>query len=1119
MNKYVNLSLHKVKTLRYYLLTIMRIFLLLITIGLSSAFANSSYSQTKIDINVDNITIEDLFKEIQGKSEYVFFYKDDVLNRETRISLNLNNAKLSAILDKAFINSDLTYKIDDRQVIIKRKIKEEKAINVIDKTIQGLSLTGVVLDNTGQPLPGANVLEKGTTNGAQTDFDGKFSLEIADENAVIIISYLGFLTQEIAVNGQTTLTITLQEDTATLDEVVVVGYGTKSKVKVTSAISTVKSTDLTRAPITSFEEGLAGQIAGVQIIQTSGSPGGSSEINIRGVATLTAGSQPLIVIDGFPSEDFNLGSINPADIESIDVLKDAASAAIYGSRGSNGVIIVTTKKGKHGDVKVTYDGFVGMQKVANIVDTQDAYERANFVATANINEGKPPSPLFQPYVDGTPGLTNTNWQDEIFRNALIQSHTITFSGATDKTNYFVSGGYFDQDGIVIGSDYKRYNFRSNLNFDISEKFKAGFNLSTSYSTQNNISEGDHKGNGIVLTSLIANPVYSPYNSDGSLNLSGDMILGARANGLAQTENPVAMALLNEDEVTNYDLLAGGFLEYQPIEGLSFKTYLGTNYSNANEKLYSPETVGGYKVLASDKQASGAYYSGQRKNWVWENTGFYHKAFDDVHNLDILLGITYQTESTESTFPNPLASTLVNQGGVNTTIYPLFEEEWSLISYLGRVNYDYKHKYILSASMRYDGSSRFGNNTKWGWFPSVSGAWRISKEDFFKSETISELKLRASWGITGNNSIPNYGSIPLLSSANYINSIGLAPSTSPNENLSWEQTNTLDIGFEIGLFKNKLGITADYYYAITDDLLLDVPVPAHSGNTSSLRNIGKVQNTGFEFTVGLNNIMLGAVAWSGNFNISTNKNEVLELGPDQDRIVNALHITEIGKPMGSYYIYRLEGLFETQEQIDNAPIHPEQGLGDYRFADLNGDGFITGDDREIGGDFFPDYTWGFSNTFKYKNFDFNFAFQGKEGYEIYNGTGFFIRNLEGWGNGHADINNYYTTDNPSGPYAHPGKHVKTYERSKLLVEDGSYIRLRSISFGYTLTEDVLKNTFMDRLKVYVSSKNLFTITNYTGLNPEVSSRTKSFSTGALQPGVDYGAYPIETSVVFGVNLEF
>ena len=1099
------------------LMIIMRTFIFLFCTVLFATIPENVVSQnSKIKIEEDKaLTVDEVFDLIMNQTDYKFFYEKNIFKDFPKVEVKKGIISVNKLLRRSFKRKDLDVTVTANKGIL----IEEKKQSSEEKTTQDYQVSGVVTDQNGQPLPGANVIEKGTSNGAQTDFDGNFSLTVSDQNAIVIVSFIGFVTQEVSVNNQSKITVVLQDAAAALDEVVVVGYGTQSKKKVTNAVSTIKATDLTRAPIVSFDEGLAGQLAGVQIIQTSGAPGGSSEINIRGVATLTAGSQPLVVIDGFPSEDLNLSSINPAAIESVDVLKDAASSAIYGSRGSNGVILVTTKKGKHGDVKVTYDGFTGVQQVAKTVDVQDAYERANFTAAARVIQGQAPSPLFQPYVDGTPGLTNTNWQDEIFRSASIQSHNLTFSGATEKMNYFVSGGYFDQEGIIIGSDYQRFNFRANLNFDISEKFKAGFKVAPSFSTQNRISEGDHKGNGIVLTSLIANPLFSPYNADGSLNLSGDMILAARANGLAQTENPVAMALLNEDKLNTFDLLAGGFLEFQPIEGLTFKTYLGAHYTNANENLFSPETVGAYKVLASDKQASGAYYSGQRKNWLSENTVSYSKVFNDVHNLNVLIGQTYQTESTETTFPNPLASTLVNQGGVNTTIYPLFEEKWSLISYLGRVNYDYNDKYILSASIRRDGSSRFGANTKWGWFPSVSGAWRLSKEDFFKSNTISELKLRGSWGVTGNNSIPNYGSIPLLGNANYVGSTGLAPNTSPNENLSWEQTNTLDIGLEVGLFNNKLGITADYYKATTNDLLLNVPVPAHSGNTSSLRNIGKVQNSGFELAIGLNNIMLGAVEWSGNFNISTNKNEVLELGPGQNRIVNALHITEVGKPIGSYYIYRLEGLFETQEQIDNAPTHPEQGLGDYRFADLDDNGVITGADREIGGDFFPDYTFGFSNTFKYKNFDFNFALQGKQGYEIYNGLGFFIRNLEGWGNGHADINSHYTTANPSGPYAHPGKHVKTYERSKLLIEDGSYVRLRSVSLGYTLPEDILNNIFIDRLRVYVSAKNLFTITDYTGLNPEVSSRTKSFSTGALQPGVDYGAYPVDKSVVFGVNLSF
>jgi len=455
-----------------------------------------------------------------------------------------------------------------------------------------------------------------------------------------------------------------------------------------------------------------------------------------------------------------------------------------------------------------------------------------------------------------------------------------------------------------------------------------------------------------------------------------------------------------------------------------------------------------------------------------------------------------------------------------TEFPKFEDKWSLISYLSRLNYDYKDKYIISGSVRRDGSSRFGENTKWGWFPTVSGAWRVNKESFFKSKTINELKARASWGITGNNGIPNYGAIPLLGAANYGDLEGSAPITSPNQNLSWEETSTLDLGIDLGLFDGKLSFTADYYNANTNGLLLDVPVPSHSGYTTSLRNIGKVNNSGFEFALNINKVKLGYVKWSSTINISTNKNEVLELGPDQDRILESYHITEIGQPIGSYYTYRKIGVFQTQEQINNAPTHPEMRLGDYIFADIDGDGKITSNDREISGDFFPDYTFGFSNTFKYKNFSFNFLIQGKQGYEIFNGTSFFIRNLEGWSNGHSDINNYYSAENPEATYASPGKHVKTYEQSDLFVEDGSYIRLRKVSIKYSLPETFLENISLTSATIYLSATNLFTITNYSGFNPEVSSRNNSFnSSQTTTPGFDYGAYPIAKTIVMGLNLSF
>lgn len=986
-------------------------------------------------------------------------------------------------------------------------------------TTQPIVVNGKVIDINKEPIRGASILIEGTTTGTTSDFDGKFSLKINNQNAIIVISYLGYVAKKLAVANKKTLTIILEEDAAQLDEIVVVGYGSQSRVKVTNSISTIKAENIVDAPITSFEEGLAGQIAGVQIVQTSGDPGSSSDINIRGVGTLTAGAQPLIVVDGFPSENFRIKSLNPSSIERVDILKDAASAAIYGSRGNNGVIIVTTKKGSTENVKLTYEGYTGVQEVANTVDTQDAYERASYVAQGLINEGKAPLALYQPYLIGKPGLTNTNWQDEIFRSAFVQSHNITASAATDKTNFFVSAGYFEQDGVVIGSKYNRMNFRINLNSTISEKFRASFKIAPSFSNRNKVSDGDHKGDGIVFTALIANPLFSPYNADGSLNLSGDMMLSANQNGQTPVENPVALALLNTDKRTGFDILGSGFLEFEPIEGLTIKTLLAGDYSSNSRKSFSPNTVGSYSIFVDNKQATAFTSFYERKNYMIENTISYQKNFNDIHNLTVLIGQSFQTEDTKNTGSSPLVANVNDANGLLTTSFPLFEEEWSLLSYLSRVNYDYKDKYILGGSIRTDGSSRFGANTKWGWFPSVSGAWRLSKENFFKSNSINEFKLRTSWGITGNNNSPNYGAIPLLGAYNYGNSSGSAPFTSPNENLSWEQTSTLDIGVDLGLFSNKLSITADYYRAITNDLLLDVPVPAHSGYSSSLRNTGKVENSGFEFALNINKIKLGYVKWSSTFNISTNKNKVLALGPGQDRILKPFHITEVGKPMGAYYTYRQIGVFQSQEQIDTAPTHTEQRLGDYIFEDIDGDGKITPNDKEASGDFFPDYTFGFYNKFKYKNFAFSFLIQGKQGYEIFNGTSFFIRNLEGWSNGHNDINNYYSATNPGATYATPGRHDKTYEQSDLMVEDGSFVRLRKVSLAYSLPKKFLEHTSLDEAKIYIAGNNLFTITNYSGFNPEVSSKNKSFNSSALTPGFDYGAYPIARTIVMGINLSF
>ena len=707
-------------------------------------------------------------------------------------------------------------------------------------------ITGTVTNEKDEVVPGVNVILKGSNQGTITDFNGKYILNVADsENTTLIFSMMGFITQEVSIDNRTLINVTLKENVSNLENVVVVGYGEQSKAKVINSIASIKGTEITGTAITSFDEGLAGQLTGIQIIQESGAPGSNAKIDIRGIGTLTAGTSPLIVVDDFPFEKLDLNSIDPNSIESIDILKDAAATAIYGSRGANGVIIVTTKKGKS-DFKVSYNGYIGFQQVTKTINMQNAYEFAKFVSTARENRGRTTPDLYKPYINGDKGLTNTNWQNEIFRTAPINSHGITLSGTTNKINFFVSTNYLTQKGIVLGSYYDRLNFRANLNLNVSEKLKAGFNLAPSYSHRNKVSEGDHKNNGVFLTALMANPVFKPYNDDGSLNTSGDMILSARNNGQATVENPVALALRNKDERKRFNMLGGGFLELKPFESLTLKSYMGFNMDFGTREYLSPKTVGAYKILSKDKQAKALNSFHQTINNIFQNTLNYKEIFGNINNVNLLVGQSFQTESLEYTSKNPLQSETRVINEISTTSYPLYKEKWALISYFSRLNYDFKDKYILGVSIRTDGSSRFGKNNKWGWFPSVSGAWRLSQESFFKIDVVSEFKIRGSWGITGNNNISNYGAISLLEPSNYGDNNGLSPSTSPNENLSWEKTNTFDIGIDISFFDNKMSITADYYRAVTNDLLLEVPVPSHSGNTSSLRNIGKVLNQGFEF---------------------------------------------------------------------------------------------------------------------------------------------------------------------------------------------------------------------------------------------------------------------------------
>ncbi|WP_414003799.1 TonB-dependent receptor [Maribacter sp. 2304DJ31-5] len=1137
----------------------MKITTLFIIAALFTMQASDSYGQrTKITLDYTNIRIDQLIDKIESSTEFRFVFKMNEVELDRFVSINVKNETIDKVLNRVFNDTKTDYKILNRRIYLTEKLEND---NRVDQKIQNTNIiiqdlvSGTVTDENGSPLPGASIVEKGTTNGTQTDFDGNFSIAPTSDTAVLVVSYIGFTSKEIPVEGQTILQISLSPDTANLDEVVVVGYGSVSKRKLTGAVASIKSNDFEDIPTTSIEQSIAGQLPGVEITQNSGQPGQANGIIIRGVGTITAGSQPLIVVDGLPlSQGTSLNTINPNDIASVEVLKDAASAAIYGSRGANGVVIITTKKGKSGKPQFSYNSFIGFQQLANRLDLMNAQQHAiwsrdarnNYYlqfddGTFSINDGtatreanaaalgfnprKAIIPSYiQPWLNGgdTSGLVDTDWQDEVFRTALIQNHQLSVRGGNENLSYFVSGDYFDQEGIALGSDFERFSFRANIEAQLSKKLKLGVSMAPSYNREN-VLFGGFSGSPIN-GAIISLPYFPVRNADGSLAIS-EQVTGATEGDQARPENPVAIALLKKDERRNAIFQGNGFLELELLKGLKAKTFWGIDYTSNRRETFDPGSVGRRNVAAPDIPF-GSTSSSELVNWLVENTLTYERTFGEKHNFNALLGTSFQEETfsfsevTATDFPNDFVETLnagIVNGGTSTSTKSV------LVSYLARVQYDYDDKYLFTAAVRRDGSSRFGSNTRFGTFPSASFGYRISEEDFFpKSKFLNDLKFRASWGITGNNQIGDFGSQALLNASNAILvggiQSGLSPSTSPNPNLSWEETNTVDLGLDLGLFNNALTASIDYYKSTTNDLLLEVPVPAHSGFTSSLQNIGEVENSGIEFVL-RGNYNLGPVKAVTSFNIASNKNKVLQLGPGQEEIITRNGITRIGGELGALFGYRTNGVFTSQEQIDNTPSLSTAQVGEYIYEDTNNDGQINSDDRVVLGSIFPDYTFGLNTNFQYKNFDLGVVVQGVQGVDIRDlSITVLLYNPEGWGNGTVDhFNNYYTPERGANSiYARPNSLPRDngfYRTTDVLQEDASFVRVRNITLGYTLPKKVSESLGITSLRIYGSSKNPFTFTDYRGYNPE--QRTNN----ALDPVTGFDNYPVEKSFVLGMNLNF
>lgn len=1022
-------------------------------------------------------------------------------------------------------------------------------------------ISGIVTEKAnGEALPGVSVKVKGGRTGTATDNSGAFALDVP-AGGTLIFSYVGFTDQEVAVKNTSNINVELERGSSSLNEVVVVGYGSQSKKDITGSVVSVGAKQLQDRAVVSFSEALAGQVAGVQVQQTSAAPGGGISLRIRGTGSITAGNQPLYVVDGVPLDNAvntaaaqggdigdqspvnPLAAINPGDIQSIDILKDAAATSIYGSRGSNGVVIITTKQGVAGRMQINVNASTGWQEIAkkiSIMSNQEYAQRQ--IDMRNANWGRAGGKATDPNsVRSSPSfkipdefrnaasLPSTDWQDQLFRIAPMRNYQLSSSGGTESLRYYFSGNYQDQEGIVINSGYKKYAFRGNIDAKVSERVRIGFRISPSYTNNRIATTGGIADYGAVSTTVLSTPpLYPARNPDGSYATSYTLHFDDGTTQNIIYNNALAFGEGIKNTMNQFSTVGSVFTNIEIVKNLVFNTSFNADINIFNNNKFSPSFI-------SVNPSAGRSYSATNLSWINENTFTYSNTFRDKHNLTVLAGLTEQKSSFNATavnansFPNDLVPTL--NAGIVTGGGSL-RSQWTLLSVLGRVNYNYDQKYLLTATFRRDGSSRFGLENKWGSFPSASVGWRIGQENFMKSvKSVSELKLRASYGLIGNNQIPDYASVGLINGSNYILgsgdgnvASGLAQSTLSNSILGWEHAQELDLGLDLGLFKNRVNLTFDYYNKLTTNLLLDVPVPLATGFETSLRNLGKLRNKGFEFAVETRNIQRSAFTWTSNFNISFNTNTVEALGPSGTPIIvanraqeNSLtHITQIGSPLGSYFGFVFDGVYKTQEEVNKSASLPGTYAGDAKFRDINADGKINDQDKTIIGNNLPRFTYGINNSLSYKNLDFGVLLQGVQDVDVVN-----LVKRSNYRNVGADFKNYWRSPEQPGDGQTFGVGNSANNRtiSSWLIEDASFLRVKNITIGYKL-DKVLNRSFVKSARVYVNVQNLFTFTNYSGYNPEVNTTEGDpYISSALTPGIDYGTYPLSRTIVFGVNLGF
>lgn len=1033
---------------------------------------------------------------------------------------------------------------------------QAQAQNVANAAKQ-ITVQGKVTDEKGFSLPGVSVRVKGTATVVLTNSAGTYQLSTAVANPALVYSYVGFISQELTVGNRKQIDIVLKEKLSDLDEVVVVGYGQVQQKDLTGAVGQVKMKDLERAPVASFDQALAGRLAGVQVSANDGQPGAEGiNIVIRGNGSLTQSSAPLYVVDGFPIENFNTSSLNVNDIESINVLKDASSTAIYGSRAANGVVVIETKKGKAGRPVVTYNGSYGLQEIAKRMEVMGGYEFVKY----QIERGNGLIyTLNGRTLDSYIGLPVINWQDKVFKTGSTLIQSIAVRGGSAQTKYSISGSLFNSSAVVLNSGTQRYQGAVNLSQAINQKINVGLSLNYSKNNRNGMPVASAGGSAATAYLLFSAWGYRPLTGTENYTLEEleNGIVDEDVNPAADFRvNPVQSAKNQYTRAFNTNILSNVYATYEVLKNLTLKVTGGLNNTYIRSEAFSnSKTILGNNYNPGNVRGQfGSKNYMELSTWSNENTLTYKPTINKDHKIDLVGGFGVQETNlngggfTAINVPNEeLGINGLSQGTAQIVTSPVSSS--AIASFFFRSNYNYKSKYLLTATFRADGSSKFSPENRWGYFPSGAFAWRMSSEPFMKNLSfVSDAKLRLSYGLTGNNRVPDFAKFPFINPSNnaaysFKNGNPMQGVMIPglgNEDLKWETTAQMDIGYDLALFKNRLTFTADVYRKVTRNLLLNADMPYNTGYSTVYENIGKLQNQGLEFTINAVNIHTPRFKWESNFNISFNRNKVLALTRSNQPIYNALtwegpyansnlYATEVGKPAGNFYGFIWDGNYQLDDfDVSQAGVYtlktnvPANGSsranikpGDIKYKDLNGDGDVTLDDQTIFGSGLPKHVGGFTNDFSYRGFNLNVFLQWSYGNDIFNANRLIFE-----GTTYTNLNQYatyedrWTPDNPNNKYYRAGGGGPIGRYSSRVIEDGSYLRLKTVSLGYSLPAKALKKLKMSSLNFSVTAQNLYTFTKYSGMDPEVSVRNS-----ILTPGFDYSAYPQARTIVLGITANF